>query len=346
MTTKKINIKEIAEKAGVSVATISRAINPETRKKVAPHTLEKIDALIRQYKYVPNLAAKQLRKSATNTIGVIFPYDHNIFYSSYHTHVLSGIANCLLDTQYQLKLLLVREEKQKLDGYDFKAGERVDGLILSHWARFFSNSFISKEMNLPCVIINDFNPAVKARFIGGDHVAGGKLAAEHLYSLGHRHIGLITGPSWSNDSKQRVEGFKAYLNSAGVQLSPECVGHGDYSDDQKTYAIVDELIQKKPMVTAIFACNDHMAFAAIKRLREHGIKCPEEISVIGYDDDFRAESFNPPLTTIKMPIYDIAFEAARALSNYLEQRPNQSPFVGVTLLPVELVERSTVGKIN
>ena len=344
----KLNIKQIAKKAGVSVATISRAINPDTRKKIAPATLEKIDRLVRQYGYTPSLAAKNLRMSSTKTIGIIFPYVHNLFYSSYYTHLLAGLANFLLDTDYRFKILLLRGDKKTWDGYDFKKGEGVDGMIITHWFKFFSKEFMSKGLNIPFVIINDFDEDLRASFVCGDHFAGGKAVGEYLFSLGHRQLAVITGPPASMDSNERLRGLQSYLKELNISLRPDCVLRGDYDDDKKVRNAVDEIVKKQPRITAIFCCNDHMAFVAIDRLRELGVSCPEEVSVVGYDDDFRAASFNPPLTTIHVPLYDLAEKAARSLLDYLKetQSDTRKPFTGKTLLPVYLVERKTAQKIE
>ena len=343
----KLDIKEIAKKAGVSVATISRAMDPETRKKVALSTLKKIDTLIRKYSYVPNIAARNLRKSSTKVIGVIFPYVPNIFFTAYFTHILAGVSNFLFDTDYRFKLLLLRDDKAKWSRYNFKRGEGVDGLIVTQWFRFFSKKFISEEMGIPYVVINDFDKNLKARFVCGDHFNGGEIVAEYLYSFGHRRFAVITGPSWSMDSKQRVEGFSSYLNRKGVSLESDLILTGDYDDYRKTYQRVDELLQKRTKITAIFCCNDYIAFAAIRRLQELGISCPAEISVIGYDNESESPSFSPPLTTIHVPVYDLAKEAARCLVDYLKPPIfSKKSFIGRTWIPVHIVERGSVSKVK
>lgn len=337
----KLNIKQMAKKAGVSVATISRAMNEETRKKVSPETLIRIDKLIQKYKYMPNLAAKNLRKTSTKMIGMVFPYVHNIFYSSYYTNILAGVANYLIGTEYQFKLILLKEMENKRSHYDFKAGEGVDGLILTQWFRFFSEEFMAKEINVPCVVINDFDKNVKAQFVCGDHFKGGQIAAKYLYSLGHHNVGIITGPSWSRDSRERLNGFRSYLQEIGYSLASEFVAQGDYDNNAKTHKAVDELLNKIPKITGIFCCNDNMAFAAIHRLKELGVSCPEDISVVGYDDDFRAATFDPPLTTIRMPMYDLAVKAASSLIEYLRRAPLNKLLTEEILIPTYLVERSS-----
>lgn len=337
----KFTIKEMAKKAGVSVATISRALNAETRSKVASETLEKVDALIQKHGYTPNLAAKSLRQSTTRTVGIILPYLKGIFYRSYYEHILSGIADALFHTDYQFKLLLLREEKTAWDQYDFQAGERVDGLIITHWAKFFSHKKFLEKINIPCVVINDYDRNVKAQFVSGDHFSGGQKAAEYLYNRGHRRLGVLTGTDWSRDSQARFEGFKSFLEQRGVSLNPQEIIAADYSEDI-AFERVGGLLKNN--LTAIFCCNDQMAWGLLKRLKKEGLSCPEDISIVGYDNDWRTALCDPPLTTIDVPLYELAKSAAKLLVDRLQSQEEKFP-AKINFLPVELIERKSVRTI-
>ncbi|MCK5215542.1 MAG: LacI family DNA-binding transcriptional regulator [Candidatus Omnitrophica bacterium] len=345
MKTEKLNIYKIAQKVGVSIATISRAINPETRKRVASGTLKKIDKLIHKYGYTPNLAAKNLTLASTKTIGLVFPYLPGIFYSNYYNHILAGVSNCLYETGYQFKMLLLKEEKGKWDNYDFKAGERVDGLLITHWFKYFNDKSIIGKMNVPCVIINDIDKTIKAQFVGVDHYLGGQIAANHLYSSGHRRIAVLSGPDWSIDNKYRINGFRAFLKKKGIVIKSDLIVKADYLE-HVAYGEIEKILKVDPKITAIFACNDQMAFGAIRRLKEIGISCPDDISVIGFDDEIEAAKFDPPLTTIRVPIYDLATEGTKLLVNYLQNNTSKKPFRGILTLPVQLVDRKSAINIT
>ena len=337
-----LSIKDMAKKIGVSVATVSRALNPETRSKVAPATLERVDRLVAKYGYMPNQAARNLRKASTKTIGVIFPYVENIFYSSYYTHILAGVANALLDTEYQFKMLLLKDEKDKWDRYNFSTAESVDGLIVTQWFRFFSDKEVLSSMNIPTVVINDFEEGVRAQFVCCDNIQGGEAAADFLYSQGHRKIGLITGPAWSRDSRQRQQGFQGALKRVGHAIGSQAVQQGDYDDPNVTRQALEKLLKYDPEISAIFCCNDNIAFMVIDELKQKNISCPEQISVVGFDDDFRALHFNPPLTTIQMPVYGLAKESVRLLLDHLRSGNPSSSFMGNVLLKPQIIERQSV----
>ncbi len=343
----KITIYEIAKAANVSIATISRAINPETRRKVSKETLKVIDDIIRQRGYTPNLAAKHLVKASYKTVGVILPHHLGIFSEDYYSQTLCGISDALLDSDYAFKLLMVKPGDKKWDQYSFKSAEGIDGLIVTHWHSYFSSASVFETLNIPCVIINDPEDKVKGFMISGDHFEGGRLAAQYLYDCGHRKMAVMTGPSDSTDSKLRLQGFESFLAEKGIQLPEDHMLCGHFQEDLAGKMIEKFFKQFSPSeITAIFCLNDNMAFGVIKKLAELGIACPGKISVLGYDDGKRAETFDPPLTTIRVPLYDLAKLAVQNLIHYLKLKSMASFYYQKHLLPVSLVERNTVLSIS
>ncbi len=339
----KITIYEIAKAANVSIATVSRAINPETRSKVSKETLKVIDEIIRQRGYTPNLAAKHLVKASYKTVGVILPHHQGIFSEDYYSQTLCGVSDALLDSDYAFKLLMVKSGDKKWDQYNFKSAEGIDGLIVTHWHSYFSSASVFEALNIPCVIINDPEDNVKGFMISGDHFEGGRLAAWHLDDCGHRKMAVMTGPPDSTDSKLRLQGFESFLAEKGMQLSDDHILCGHFQEDLAGKMIEDFFKKFSPAeITAIFCLNDNMAFGVIKKLQELGITCPGQISVVGYDDGKRAETFDPPLTTIRVPLYDLARLAVQNLIHYLKFKSTASFYYQKHFLPVSLSKRSTV----
>lgn len=339
-----MTINEIAKKAGVSIATISRSINPHTREKVAPATLEKIDLLLKKFAYTPNLAARNLRQSSTKTIGVIVPFYHDIFYSAYYMHVLSGVSNTLEGSGYRFKLLTLGQEQEKWDHYDFRSGEGVDGLIVSLWFRYFSSKDVLEKIKVPTVVIDDFEEPVKTMFICGDHINGGRTAAKHLHAYGHRRVAIITGPSWSRDCQARVKGFQEYWKEQGMSLNQDLVITADYLKEKAKEAL-DQILKIDPKVTAIFCCTDIMASGVLERLKELNLSCPKDISVMGYDDDFMIINRFPELTSVHVPVYAMAQKATQSIFEHLKGNGSTKPLLGTTFLPVHLVDRQSIKKL-
>src|SRR5687768_1561382 len=169
----KTTVYKLARQAGVSIATISRALNESTRHLVAPATLDKIRRLAEKSGYSPNHAARSLGASAFKTIGVLLPHFSGIFFSDYYARILSGVADALFESDYAFKLVMLKQGEPKWDRHDFRSAEGVDGLVVTHWPNFFSSAQRLVETGLPCVVINDPEPDVHAYFSSGDNYGGG-----------------------------------------------------------------------------------------------------------------------------------------------------------------------------
>lgn len=333
-------IYEMSQWARVSIATVSRALSPETRYKVAPRTLSRIEALAARHGYTPSLAARQLSGARLKTIGIIFPQFAGVFATDYYVKILAGIADGLLDTEYQFKLLMLKTGQYLWEHHNFRAGEGVDGLIVTHWHTFFAAPRTLERLHVPCVVINDPEQGVKAHFVSGDHAAGGELAARHLYERGHRRVGVLTGPADSSDSALRAQGFRRFWRQSGsrYQLTYGC---GEFQEE-RGYQAAREVLKQQPHITAFFCANDAMALGALRAAAEAGRTCPKDISIVGYDDIPAAASRHPGLTTIRVPLYELGRQAAGRLVAHLQDHSPDAALCGVTLLPVELVERASV----
>lgn len=337
---KKIGIVEIAKKAQVSTATVSRALNPETRRLVAEQTCQKIDTLVARYSYAPNLAARNMRATHSHTLGILMPHIPNVFVSDYYSKLFSGISNELIDSGYRFKMVALKPNDQKWDRYPFKAAEGVDGLIVTYWPTFFSPNC---HIDVPSVFIGDPEPRVRAHFVCTDNIRGGELAAELLHKKGHRKIAILTGHTWSTDSQERVKGFKHFMSQHKVEIAPEMIVRANYEEEDAARA-VEKMLKENKKFTALFCCNDNMAMGALQALKRAGVPCPGEVSVIGFDDESRARYTQPALTTIQTPVHEIGRTAVRILLGHLAgEKLAESSFVqGVTLIPVMLVERDSV----
>lgn len=336
-----MNIYDIAKKAKVSTATISRATNPADRGKVSPPTLKRIDELIKQYGYTPNLAARHLSSANFMTIGVVLPQFSGIFFSDFYMQALSGIADALLNTEYRFKLIMLKPGAYQ-DQNNFKSGEAIDALVIITWPLFFSKPAVLDRLALPVLSLNDKVPASKVSFYVGDNVAGGELAARHLQELRHCEILVVKGPDWSRDSHDRVKGFSRYFEKhASARL------HFLTADFQEDIAARQVLafFQDGGKATAIFCCNDNMAFGALNALRRLRLRCPQDVSVMGYDDGLRAEYFSPSLSTIHVPMVQIAKEGTARLVQSLGAWPK--PFgVENHSYPPRLVHRQSTAEVR
>ncbi len=331
-------IYEISRIADVSIATVSRALNAHTRDKVAVKTRQHIDNIVKQYGYTPNLAARNLGSTQYHTVGVVMAHFKGVFSSAFHTQVLSGVADALMDTDYGFKLIMLKTDTDEWDNYNFRSGEGVDGLIMTHWGCFFSGNQAFEKMGIPCVGVGDYEAGVKAHFICSDNAQGGALVAEHLYHLGHRHIAVLSGSQYSSDSKLRIKGFKQWMRANGSDYTVHEIYGGEKEFDADLAA--EKILQIQKEVTAVFAVADFMAIEVMQALSKKGWICPRDYSLIGYDNDPIGKEITPTLSTVQTPVYAQAHTAVNKLIKVLSGE--EKGFYGKqTVLPVELVPRDS-----
>jgi len=296
-----LNIKEIAKKCNVSVATVSRVINKSP--KVDPETREKVRKVIEKYKYTPHFFAQALSKSKLNVIGFIVPSTISIS-SSYFIEILKGIEKKIKECNYEL---LLKIEEGKIDYDNFLRSGKVDGLIIL--APLNKSLRLKNKENI--VVMNAKIEDVSR--IDVDNIKGAILVMEHLISIGHKKIGILNGFMEGSNAKERFEGYLMSLKKYNLVQRKEWVLYGDYNFD-KAYKEVYSLYKRGgDLPTALFCSNDLMAMGAIKALNDLNIHVPEEISVTGFDDIKESSWFSPPLTTVRQPFFEMGVSSVDLL---------------------------------
>ncbi|MBC7324442.1 MAG: LacI family DNA-binding transcriptional regulator, partial [Moorella sp. (in: Bacteria)] len=275
-----VTIKDVARHAGVSVTTVSRVLN-NSQHPISPETRERVLATIKELGFYPNAMARSLQLNETKTIGLILPDVANPYYSG----IVRGVEDIAHENGYTVILcntdrsrertktyLRVLREK-RVDGVIFTGGGAVEDADREH---FFEHGSVATVLigrhkaNLPAVQV--------------DNVQAARQAVEHLLQLGHRRIATVTGPAVSTTSRDRLEGYYLALESFGVEADPDLVIEGDF-EFYSGYQAVGQLPLSGPRrISAIFAHNDLMAIGAIKALQERGLKVPEDVAVVGFDN--------------------------------------------------------------
>ncbi|HEX5839362.1 MAG TPA: LacI family DNA-binding transcriptional regulator [Anaerolineales bacterium] len=326
-------IREVAESAGVSYATVSHVIN--NTRLVSPETRERVLAAMDALNYRPNALARSLRQGKTNTIGLVLPDSANPFFAEISRSIEDEafkkgysvfLCNTELDTQRELFYVDVLSKKQ-VDGIIFvAAGDQADSL----------DYLIQRRM--PLVMIDREVPNVEADAVLTDNQLGGYLATRHLLDLGHRRIACIAGPSSITPSSERIIGYRKALEEAGISYDENLILRGDYHA-QSGMDITHIILGMDPRPTAIFALNDLMALGALRAAAEAGCSIPGDLSVVGYDDLEISRFTNPPLTTIAQPKKEVG---TRAVNLLVERMSTKSqPPVRLVLPPELIVRRST-----
>lgn len=324
-------IEEVASAAGVSRSTVSRVVNGSTA--VSPEALAAVRAAIDELNYVPNRAARSLASRQTHAIALIVPEDTTRFFGDpFFAAIVAGITGALGGSDYLLNLLIASDDPgNKMTSFVRNGG--VDGaLIVSHHT---SDAFVDRIADAVPVVFG--GRPVRRRdgdyVVDVDNVAGAKNATRRLIDIGRTRIATISGPLTMVASEDRVQGFRAALADAG--LTPYAEEEGDYSESSGAEAARRLLDGGRP--DAIFVASDLMARGALTALRSAGVRVPEDIALVGFDDSSVAITTDPQLTTMRQPMYAQGEAMARVLLSRLagEEPPT------TTILPTELVIRAS-----
>lgn len=328
------NIKDVAKKAGVSVSTVSHVIN-KTRF-VNEQTQAKVLATMENLQYHPNSIARSLRRKdkRTHTIGLLIPDSTNPFFAE----VLKGVEDVSFGAGFNVFLCNSDGNPQKETDYiEALLRKQIDGIILvSAGIDPNFNEYISQR-KIPLIIVDREIEGINFNSVMIDNHIGGYLATSYLTKLGHRRIGCITGPSVLTPSAYRIQGYRQALEEKSITLDHSLIIQGDFRAQSGRLATKQILTLTVPP-TAIFACNDMMAVGAIRAIYEAGLKVPDDISVIGFDDILLASFIVPSLTTISQPSHEMGLLAAELVIKQI-QNP-QSPPQHIILSPSLIIRDS------
>jgi LacI family transcriptional regulator len=304
-------IYDVAKKAGVGVGTVSRVLNASTH--VSPQTRERVLLAMQELDYQPNAVARSLATRRTNSIGVLVPF----FTRHFFIEVLRGIQDVAHRMDQGIFLYNVQKHQQK-ETYlaRIPVERRVDGLIVitlrirdQHAARF-------QKGKLPVILVDSDHPTLPSLVV--DNAYGAKLATEHLLGLGHKKIAFINGLMRYHASRSRKDGFEEAFTLAGLEPSPKLMVETEFDrpGGQQGMAFLWEAGERP---TAVFAASDLQAIGVIEFLKSKGVRVPEDVAVVGYDDIEMAELLG--LTTIRQPMYTMGAEAAQRLMGGLAPPP-------------------------
>jgi LacI family transcriptional regulator len=302
-----ITMRDVAERAGVSVTTVSHVIN-KTRP-VSDELRHRVLVAMEELDYQPNLLARSLRRGQTHTIGVIVPDSANPYFAD----VTRGIEDASFEQGYSVILCNSDGDADKEQMYtDVLVEKQVDGILFVSIALSAEQVCSLQDREMPVVVVNRDIPHVAVDTVLPDNAHGGYLATRHLVELGHRRIGCIMGRSDVTPSAERVDGYRRALQEAALPLDEMLIVKGNYQYEGGYHAARELLLLNHPP-TAIFACNDLMAVGAMRAAQELGQRIPTDLSLVGYDDVQLTSFTTPPLTTISQPRYDIGIVAATML---------------------------------
>ncbi len=325
---KRISIEDVARRAKVSIATVSRVLN--NFQSVNNKNRAAVEEAIAALKYKPDVSAQRLASGTNNAIGLVMPGYPGIFYSFYAVELIRGVGHACEKLHLDLVFHIT-------NGFNDLNSTSVGGVIFADIIENRRQVEAALNAGVACLVINNIVEDLDVSYIGIDNVLGGEIAGEYLAGLGHSRIATVTGNLQTQSGKQRLEGFKKVLKKHNMTLADGYVQEGDYSRRSARVG-AEKLLALPNPPTAIFAASDEMALEIVALLMERGIKVPQDISIIGFDDNPSVIYGPVALTTVKQPLFQMAEEAVKSLQGLIQGKQTKS--VKKVLKP-ELVVRDS-----
>ncbi len=304
-------IYDVAQKAGVSLATVSRVMNKNTN--VGEKTRQKVLAAMAELDYRPNTFAQSLASNSSNSVGVLVSQLDGPYYGPMMAEIESSLRAA---NKHVIIAVGHSDAAQEKDSVEFLLGRGCDALILDVEAVSDQYLIELSQGSTPIVLINRYIEAISERCIYLNNELGGYLATRHVLELGHRQIAYVSGPKRKHDANERLEGHKKALTEFGVAWQPALLVEGDYKEDGGVLAM-QQLLRSGEKFTAVVCANDQMVSGAISVCLEQGIRVPQDLSFVGYDNIPFARYISPKLTTVNNPIHEMGKMAALWLLRHI-----------------------------
>ena len=336
-----VTIKDIAKQVGLSVTTVSRALNDFN--DVNAETKELIRQTAAEMGYVPNSLAQRFQKRKTDTIGLILPTFGPRFSDPFFSELLAGIGNKAADQGYDLLVSTRPPGEDELLAYrQIVQGHRVDGLVVVRTRKNDERIEYLRSVSFPFVAFGRTERELDFPFVDEDGISGMRLIADHLVNLRHKRIACIASPPELMFSQYRLDGLQSRLQELNTPLNPGLILVGDLTQ-RSGYEQAIELLNLPNSPTAIVAFNDLMAFGAMSAAQNRGLVVGSDISITGFDNIPMASHSHPTLTTVDQPIYQIGNKVCEMLVHLIQGEPLEE---GSTLLKPELIERQSSGLLS
>lgn len=331
-------IKDVAKLAGVSTTTVSHVIN-KTRF-VAPETEKLVLNAIQTLNYSPSAVARSLKVNTTRSIGMIVTTSE----APYFAEIIHAVEERCYRQGYSLFLCNTQNDPDKIKNHlEMLAKKRVDGVLVM-CAEYTQDSLdlLANFTDIPMVVM-DWGPSNQnSDIIQDNSFAGGYMATKYLIDNGHTSIGIISGELIKTTAKTRYAGFVKAMEEANLNINPNWIMEG-FFEPEDGYECMNKILQQEELPTAVFCCNDVMALGAISAIGEKGLKVPDDISIIGYDNIHASRFYSPPLTTIHQSKSRLGAQAVNLLFQRIGDKSGQHQVIEIH---PELVVRSSVKKIK
>lgn len=329
-----VTIKDVARKAGVSTATVSRILN-----NIGPaneETIHRVKAVAKDLRYIPSALGRNLSRQKTEALGLLLPDLFGEFFSE----VIRGADQTAQANFYHLVVSSSHNNKREIEAALKMMRGRVDGLVVMSPHLDANALKMNLPQSLPFVLLNCHLQGEDFDALSIDNYSGARKMTEHLIRHGHKRIGAISGTPGNLDAEDRLRGYRDAMRDAGIPVEPAFIVHGSFSE-ASGYEAARRLMTLDPKPSALFASNDAMAIGALSALREVGLNVPEDMALAGFDDIPIGKYLTPPLTSVEVDIYNLGVLAIETLLHAVTHRNTHHK--RQTILPTTLRVRESCG---
>ncbi len=331
-----MNLEQIAKLSGVSRSTVSRVINNDPN--VSSVTRERVLQVVKRVNYTPNAAARGLAAGRTHVLGLVIPMGvAALFTDPYFPILIQGVSSACNSREYSVMLWLAEPEYERRQIRQIMYSGLVDAVIVS--SMLMNDSLVQAlgDGDLPFMLVGRHPTDAHASYVDADNLGGAREAVTHLLRMGRCRVATITGPQNMIAGADRLSGYLAALRDRAVISDPALIAEGDFTE-AGGYHAMQQLLGRRP--DGVFIASDMMAIGALRALREAGLRVPEDVAIVGFDDLPQAARTDPPLTTVRQPVYRLGTMAVEAVLDVLDHRDSSPRHI---ILPTELVVRASCG---
>ncbi len=336
MTNRPVTLRDIAKKVGVHTSTVSRVLNPEAGAKVSREVALKVTRAAEELGYSLNPFARSLKTNQSFTIGVLIPDLTDPLFPP----IMRGIEDTLSAAGYTAILANSdNDPEHERKGFETMRARKVDGLVLATAKRQDPLVATCLARKIPLVLVNREVDDHAVPAVVNDDAGGMRLITEHVISLGHRRIGHIAGPQSLSTGVNRLSGYLAAMRAHGLEVRDEDIIEAKAFTEAAGQSAAEKLLASDPELTAIVTANDMVALGVYDALAARGLRCPEDVSVTGFNDIPFADKFKPPITTVRIQKFEMGAEAARMILRMI--KGEGMPGMTMLLRPTLVVRGST-----
>ena len=336
-------LKDVAKKAGVAPSTVSRVINNSSR--ISEETKEKVRKIMDEIGYHPNINARNLVKQRSHNLGLVIPYStEEAFADPFYSEILRGIGVLAHSKGFNLLLLTSNgEEEEKKTVLNAVRGKLIDGVLLLRAKK--EDQLIEEltKLNFPFVIVGRPEERDKYYWVNNDNIAASEKVVDYLIKNGHRNIAMIVGDENYIMNQDRLQGYKNSFQKNDLKINENLIVQLEMIDYQSIYMLSQKMIKEHPEITAFYGMSDTMAYTIMQAVNDLQLKIPEDISIVGFNNNPVSKLISPPLTTVDINIYLLGNKATELLIGVINGQIEKYEH---TIVPANIIERDSCRNLN